>query len=291
MGRIEEAVRKLQRAAALQPTRGNDAPMPEPPRLGTVVEPAPDDEQKRIQVDLAELRRNELLAPDTDARRLEEQYRAIKRPLLRNADARREPAVARGNVLMVASALSGEGKTFTCVNLCLSIAREKDWDVVLVDADCSKPQLTRLFSSEQERGLLDLLRDPAATFDSAVMSTDIPGFSFMPAGTAGSDASELLASKRMDDLCAELATHPARMVVFDSSPLLLTSEAAALAAHVGQIAFVVRANETSQQAVLAAIEKLDRSKAVGCILNRTYGSGLASGADEYGYASYGTYGG
>jgi exopolysaccharide/PEP-CTERM locus tyrosine autokinase len=290
MGRIEDALKKLQRAGT-PPSARTAVAAPEPPRLGTVVTQAPEYEGKRIAVDLEQLRQSELLVPDADQRRLAEQYRAIKRPLLRNADSHREPKLARGNLLMIASALAGEGKTFTCVNLCFSIAQEKDWSVVLVDADCSKPHLTRLFSAEAEPGLLDLLRNPDASFDSFVMATDIPGFSLLPAGTLGSDASELLASKRMDAICAALAANSSgRMIVFDSSPLLVSSEAAALAHHVGQIAFVVRANETPQQAVLAALEKLDPQKAVGCILNRTYGTGLGFGTDGYGYEAYGTYG-
>lgn len=287
MGRIEDAVRKLQQARARTDRLRDEVPT-DAARLGTVVD-APEYAGQLIEIDVDVLRRSELLAPDTETRRLEEQYRAIKRPLLRNADPRRAPIVARGNLLMVASALAGEGKTFTCVNLCLSIAREKDWDVVLVDADCSKPQLTRLLSLEGQPGLLDLLRDPGMDFQSVVMPTDIPGFAFVSAGTEGVDASELLASKRMDDLCASLALGRGRMVVFDSSPLLLTSESAALAAQVGQITLVVRANETPQQAVMAAIEKLDRDKAVACILNRSISSGLGLGSTD-GYGSYGAYG-
>jgi len=293
MGRIEEAVRKLQRAGSVQPSTQDQSKDIEPPRLGTMVEPALGSEEMRIDVDLGELRRNELIAPDSDERRLHEQYRAIKRPILRNAGPNRDPVVPRGNILMVASALPGEGKTFTCVNLCLSIAREKDWEVVLVDADCNKPHLTRLFSSEGVPGLLDLLRTPGAQFDAYVLPTNIPGFSFMAAGTSAGtgDASELLASRRMDDICSALSAKRGRMIVFDSSPLLLTSEAAALAAHVGQIAFVIRANNTPQGAVLAALERLDHDKAIGCILNRSYGSGPGyPGADGYGSAAYGTYG-
>jgi Mrp family chromosome partitioning ATPase len=92
----------------------------------------------------------------------------------------------------------------------------------------------------------------------------------------------------MDDLCAALAVAGTdRMIVFDSSPLLLTSEAVALATHVGQIALVVRASETPRPAVLAALDKLDSEKAIGLILNRAYGTGLGLESDGYGYPDYG----
>lgn len=274
MSRIEEALQKLQARSsrgAAQPT----------PRLATLEPREHAYAGRRIIVDSAQLRANGLLALDAEERQLAEQYRAIKRPLLRNADPSVDPPLARANLLMVASALPGEGKTFTCVNLCLSIARERDWTVVLVDGDCSKPHLTRLFAAESEPGLIDLLRDPALSFDALVMPTDVPGLSLLPAGSRDLRASELLASKRMDDLCSALSSADAgRIVVFDSSPLLVTTEAPALAAHVGQIAVVVSANETGREAVMTSLEKLDPAKAIACILNR---HAEAGDSDPYGY--------
>jgi exopolysaccharide/PEP-CTERM locus tyrosine autokinase len=287
VGRIEDALHKIQNAGRRPGSEATRAAAPET-RLASVVAREHEYTGKRIVVDVAELAKNGLLAPGPDERRLAEQYRVIKRPLVRNASAARDPPLPRGNLLMVASALAGEGKTFTCVNLCLSIARERDWDVVLVDADCSKPHLTRLFAAEQERGLIDLLRDPSLRFESVVMPTDVPGLSLLPAGTRDEHASELLASKRMDELCASLAAAAGRIIVFDSSPLLLTSEAGAVAMEVGQIVVVVRANETPRGAVLAALEKLDSSKAVACILNQGYGS--LPGLEYGGYGDYGDYG-
>lgn len=274
MSRIEDALQKLQ-------SRSPRAPAPST-RLATLEPRQHAYAGRRIIVDPAQLRANGLLALDAEERRLAEQYRAIKRPLLRNADPHLDPPLERGNVVMIASALAGEGKTFTCVNLCLSIARERDWTVVLVDADCSKPHLTRLFAAESEPGLIDLLRDPTLTLDALVMPTDVPGFSLLPAGTRDPRASELLASRRMDELCGALsAGDAARMVIFDSSPLLLTTEAVALSAHVGQIAVVVRANETRREAVAAALERLDEAKAISCILNRHAEGG--EHPDGYGY--------
>ena len=118
------------------------------------------------------------------------------------------------------------------------------------------------------------------------MPTDIPGLSLLPAGSHDPHASELLASRRMDELCATLSAEGAgRMIVFDSSPLLLTTEAAVLASRVGQVVVVVRANATPQHAVLAALEKLDPEKAIGCVLNQT--SGTTQLDSSYGYYGYG----
>jgi len=271
-----EEMRAVSRRQAAKPAK----------RLGTVALASTRMAVSRIVIDPDQLRANGLLAPGEDERRLAEQYRAIKRPLLWNADASLQPVVPLGNLVVVASALSGEGKTFTCVNLCLSIARERDWSVVLVDADSSKPHLTRLFSAEHEAGFIDLLRDPGLSFEDLVMPTDVPGLSLLPAGSNDADASELLSSRRMKELCMKLSLADAgRMIVFDSSPLLLTTEAIALASQVGQILMVVLASSTPQQSVLAALEKLDPEKAINCVLNKTSGSDLS---DSYGY--YGNYG-
>ncbi len=282
MSRIEDALRKIQsHTQRFAPRQTSQAT-----RLAALVPREYAYSGQRIAFDSSQLRANGLLAPNSDERRLAEQYRVIKRPLLRNAEPNLELPVPRGNLVAVASALSGEGKTFTCLNLCLSIARERDWSVVLVDGDCSKPHLTRLFAAEKQPGLIDLLRDSTQSFEAVVMPTDVPGLSLLPAGSHDVHASELLASRRMDDLCAKLSSQdPCRMIVFDSSPLLLTSEAAVLASKVGQIVVVVRASETPQSAVLAAIEKLDHTKPIGCVLNQSWGAGEIS--EGYGNYAYG----
>lgn len=284
MSKIQDALRGMQ-AISKKPATAPKITVPDK-RLATVMPREHGYGGNRIVVDPAQLRTNGLLAPGADERRLSEQYRAIKRPLLANADPSLQSVLPLGNLLMVASALSGEGKTFTSVNLCLSIARERDWSVVLVDADSSKPHLTRLFSAESEPGLIELLRNPEFLFEDLVMPTDIPGLSLLPAGAADVHASELLASRRMKELCQQISSSDAgRMIVFDSSPLLLTTEAIALASQVGQVLMVVRADSTEQQSVLAALDKLDPEKAINCVLNRTSG---ADRSESYGY--YGDYG-
>lgn len=285
MSKIQDALQEMQAQSKRRPKPTGPSTAPSK-RLATVVPCEHAYGGHRIVVDPDQLRANGLLAPDADERRLVEQYRAIKRPLLINADASQRSVLPLGNLIMVGSALSGEGKTFTCVNLCLSIARERDWSVVLVDADTSKPHLTQLFSAESEAGFTDLLHESKYSFEDVVMPTDIPGLSLLPAGSHKLDASELLASRRMKELCKELSTTDVnRIIVFDSSPLILTTEAAALASQVGQIVMIVRADSTPQQSVLAALEKLDPEKATNCVLNQTSGSDTS---DSYGY--YGDYG-
>ena len=279
MSKIEDALHQMKSVSK----RSTTTPVK---RLATVVSREHQYGGHSIVVDRDQLRAHGLLAPGTDERRLADQYRAIKRPLLGNADPSQRAVLPLGNLLMVASALSGEGKTFTCINLCLSIARERDWGVVLIDADSSKPHLTRLFSAEREAGFMDLLRDPRLSFEDLVMPTDIPGLSLLPAGAHDANASELLASRRMKDFCLQLSSADvSRMIVFDSSPLLLTTEANALASQVGQVVMVVKADSTPPQSVLDALEKLDPEQAINCVLNQASGAGMS---ESYGH--YGSYG-
>jgi exopolysaccharide/PEP-CTERM locus tyrosine autokinase len=171
---------------------------------------------------------------------------------------------------MIASAMPGDGKTFTSINLALSFAMEKDLSVVLVDADVAKAHLSRTFGVHNELGLMDLLRDEQLDVESLILPTDVPGLSILPAGKAIDTANELLASSRMEQIANQITVrYPNRIVLFDSPPLLITQEAMALSAVVGQIVMVVRAGVTPQSAVLDAIELLGEGKSVGLVLNQT----------------------
>ena len=188
---------------------------------------------------------------------------------------------------MITSAVPGEGKTFTCVNLSLSLAREADWRVLLVDGDVAKGHLTSLLGLTGEVGLLDLLRNPNMPIEEAIVASDIQGVSFLPSGKPDQHATELLASNRMASVMAALQAQPGTIVLFDSPPLLLTTESAALASHMGQVVVVVKAGHTTQQQVQGAVSKLEPDKAVSLILNQAGAEG-SSKADQYG--GYGYYG-
>ena len=211
-----------------------------------------------------------LLPPTHQERELAQQFRHIKRPLINNALGRGVVPIPQGNLVMVASAVPGEGKTFTSVNLALSMRLEEDVTVLLVDGDVVSPRISRILGVENEPGLLDVVRDPGVSVGSAILATDVPGLSFLPAGRPDANPTELLASTRMRDVVALLAGHDAtRLVLFDSAPLLLTTESHALAQVVGQILVVVRADLTPQHVVLDALETLGEGKPVFLVLNQS----------------------
>lgn len=292
MSLVERALKKLQesRKPDAGAPRANRVEAPTPttaapaaPRGERPMEPV--QTTRVIHVDREALRRIELMPPASYERQIASQYQHIKRPLVASVLARDPELGATPHIIMVASALPGEGKTFTSINLALSLALEKDVEVLLVDADVRKPHVSRILGMDQEKGLIDLLTDNSLHASQVILRTDVPNLSVVPAGQCMDTATELLASERMSDLAAQLAAPDGRRIVlFDSPPLLMSTESIALAASAGQVVLVVRAEVTAQQAVKDAIATLPESKRVSLVLNQT--STPPSGG-YYGYGSYG----
>jgi protein-tyrosine kinase len=224
---------------------------------------------RTIHVDRNALRRTGLLPPESQGHELGTQYRVIKRPLLLNAFGPQNPGAASARIIMVASALPGDGKTFSCINIALSLALEREYSVVLVDGDAIKPEISRRFGMKNEPGLLDLLDDPTRPVESLIYPTDVPRLSMLPAGRQSDSSGELIASGRLREVCQSLVDKfPKRIVLFDSSPILVTSEARVLAAVAGQVVLVVKAGFTPQQAVKDAVEALGADKNIYLVLNQ-----------------------
>jgi receptor protein-tyrosine kinase len=228
-----------------------------------------------------------LVTPSDMEHLIAEELRVIKRPLVLNADSA-NASLENGNLIMIGSALPGSGKTFISFNLAASIANEVDWTVLLIDADVSRPTLSRAFGLGDAPGLINLLENDGTSLADYVFPTSHPRLHFLPAGPPRTQAKELLSSQRMRQLVAQLNERSERrIVVFDSPPLLLTSEARVLASYVGQIVVVVEAGVTPRRSLLEAIEMLDPSKAINLVLNKNR---QLLGVGDYHYAGYETYG-
>jgi receptor protein-tyrosine kinase len=260
----EGAVRELAAAqsAAVAP-RGDGvvAPARAPSTAGR--------EQRRVDIDLERLKARGFVTPDAPKSQIADEFRVIKRPIIRNA--RRVPGatIRNGNLIMVTSALPREGKTFTAVNLALSMAMEIDTTVLLVDGDVAHPELPNILGTPGAPGLLELLTHDDLDVSDTIVRTNIDNFSVLPAGAHHRRATELLASEQMTTVLRELATRYAdRIVIFDSPPLLPTTEARALAAHMGQIVMVVAADSTRQHAVNLALETIEDCEIVLMMLNK-----------------------
>ena len=185
---------------------------------------------------------------------------------------------------MVTSSLSGEGKTFTSINLAMSMAMEMEKSVLLIDADVAKPEVSTRLGVQAKAGFTEVLSGQMRLKD-VLIKTDVPNLILLPAGHRHVKATELLASAAMRDLAEELATrYSDRIIIFDSPPLLMTTEARVLAALMGQIVVVVEESRTPQPVVKEALGMLDSCEVVGLVLNKSKRPG---GADYYGGYGYG----
>lgn len=219
---------------------------------------------------------------------VEDEYRRIKRPLLSNAFGKTSSLVDNGNLILVTSSVPGEGKSYTAVNLALTMALERDHTVMLVDGDVVRRGLSKLFGMESRPGLIDALEDDYYTIGDAMVRTDIDRLVIVPAGRKHEYVTELLASHKMETLVNEIATrYPDRIVIFDAPPILPTPQTQVLAGLVGQVVFVVESTRTAQATVEEALELIPDEVATGLILNKSEG---ISGRGGYFYGHYGTYG-
>lgn len=234
-------------------------------------------------VDRAMLAERGMIVPGAPIGPLAEEFRLVKRHLL---GLRRLIAdAAKARTALVCSARPGDGKTFCAINLALSVAAERDTDVLLVDADFAKPDVCRrLGLPEDARGLLDALDDAGLDPEGLVVRTDVPGLSVLPAGTRTTADTELLASARTRAVVARLLeADDKRVILFDSPPALAASPASVLATLVGQVLLVVRADRTAEGEVRDAVGLLDGCERVELLLNAvSFAPGGRRFGDYYG---------
>ena len=248
---------------------------------------APPVVSRRVELDLQALASIGIVMPSSRRSLTGDQYRVIKRPLILNAMGKGAAAIAHGNLIMVTSALAGEGKTFTALNLAMSIAAELDHTVMLVDADVPRPSISRMLEALQQPGsapapgLLDVL-EGRVDLSGALLKTNVDKLTLLPSGTFHRSATELLASDAMGQLLDEMATrYPDRIIVFDSPPLLVTTEARVLASRMGQIVIVVQAGKTLQSDVQYALGTIESCPVRLLLLNQV--RAVPEGSYSYGY--------
>lgn len=226
---------------------------------------------KQVDLNLHRLGETGYLIPGRERSQLEEEFRIIKRPLLKNATGQSAAPVNRANLIMVTSALPGEGKTYTSINLAISLAMELDHTVLLVDADVVRPSVLDRLGLPASPGLLDILTQPDLDLADVMLKTNIPKLTLLPAGSAAGvvNTTELLASGAMEALLTDLAqTYSDRIIVFDAPPLLPSTESRVLATHMGQIVVVVEADRTPKTSVAQAFNTLEACPVVMSVLNK-----------------------
>lgn len=240
--------------------------------------------QAVIDIDQQLLVEQGMVRLSSKASRINEEFRSIKRKLLHNAFGPAREAHPNGNMIMVSSPNPDEGKTFTSINLALSMAFEKDKTVLLIDADVLKPSVTQYLGISQRAGLMEYLTGEVDSVSDIIYPTSIPNLRLMPAGMPHDLSTELLASEKMRTLTAELATrYSDRVVVMDCPPLLGINETVVLSGLVGQALVVVQQDKTKLASVKQAVSQLDENLAVGFVMNKAIRKTFSQYGYGYGY--------
>ncbi|MEZ5825072.1 MAG: TIGR03016 family PEP-CTERM system-associated outer membrane protein [Geminicoccaceae bacterium] len=239
-----------------------------------------------LHIDPAHLRAHGFIDPRGDRSLLAEEMRVVKRPLL--AHAMMQEGGSRDRIILVTSARPGEGKTFSSINLALSLAQERDARVVLIDAD------TTMRGAEQALGLnipgpglTEYLLGDGVSLAEILHRTNIPHLTFIGAGKVGNGNPELYASRRMAKVVESLLRADERLIiVIDAPPVLATSEALALAPLAGQTLFVVEAGATARDVVEQAVEQIAEQTDVQLMLNKATAGRAQGNYSYYYYADY-----
>jgi receptor protein-tyrosine kinase len=239
-----------------------------------------------VELDFQALQNSGFLTPESERSLLAEEYRVIKRPIVRAAIDFQKVAGGRDNAVLVTSSRPEEGKTFTAINLAMSIAAEHDFHVLLIDGDMRRRGMSKAFGLSERTGLMDVLDGGAVSLPDAILRTNVPRLSILPAGRSAAAPTEILASEKMRNIVSDIThRYRDRFIIFDSPPVLAASEPGVLAGYVGQVIMVVRANETTKQAVAESLDLIESCSNVNFVLNSATSSARR---DRFGY--YGNYG-
>ncbi len=288
MSTIEKALDKLGQAAAAEPVPANPATEPADTLVNAQAAQAAVADNKTasqfINIDLDSLSKRNFVAKATERKLIYEEYRVIKRKLINNAFGPLSSSLKNPNLILVSSSRPGEGKTFTSVNLALSIALEQDKTVLLVDADVLRPNVSRTLEISVPRGLTDYLSSDSVDVTDIMYSTNVERLKLIAAGKPHHLSTELLASDKMAALVDEFASrYPDRIVIFDAPPLLGVNETSVLAGMCGQAVIVLEENKTKLNELEKAISMLPPDLATGFVINKAHYSRDKGYGYGYGY--------
>lgn len=189
----------------------------------------------------------------------------------------------QATVLMVTSALAGEGKTLTTANLALTLSESFKQSVLIIDADLRRPAMHQVFAASNDTGLADALADEAQPTKPRAIRLS-PTLTLLPAGRTGVDPTAVLSSSEMKALIED-ALKEFTWVILDTPPIALLSDARLLATTVDSAVLVVQAERTPFDAVQIAIGEIGRERIIGVVLNqaKALDSRLEYGAYQYGH--------
>ena len=281
----QRAARPQPQAAAAAMPEAEAAPQPRRQRRAAP-QPESTAHSRQVNIDRGALRQHGIALPSAGRSRIAEEFRIVKRQIVAKFldEVDGDPEAARNRVIMVTSAKPGEGKTFAAINLALSIASEQDLKVLLIDLDTRSHAMQDMMGIPAGRGLTDLLSNPDVDFADVVLRTNMPNLAIMPAGHPDNRGPELLSSKRTREMFEEMTQrYSDRFIIFDAPSCLASSDPATLASIVGQVVFVVEADQTQQEEVESALSLVRSCPNISLLLNKVRNSAT----DQFGsYSNY-----
>ncbi len=263
-----------QRRQQQQPQQQAPRPRPVQPDHATA-------HSRQVSIDRAALRSHGISLPSAGRSRVAEEFRIIKRQIVSKYlhEVETNAEAQRNRVIMVTSAKPGEGKTFAAINLALSIASEQDLKVLLIDLDTRNHAMQEMMGIPAGRGLTDLISNPDVDFADVVLRTNMPNLAVIPAGNPDNRSPELLSSKRTREMFREMTQrYSDRFIIFDAPSCLASSDPSTLAGLVGQVMFVVEADQTQQEEIEAALALVRNCPNISLMLNKV----RASATDQFG---------
>jgi exopolysaccharide/PEP-CTERM locus tyrosine autokinase len=265
---MADSIGLIERAAARLRQQEAREPIPQP--LGAPADTAPVGLEPQLTLDRGRLASFGVAIPSNARSRTVEEFRLVKRNLITawsQSDLINDPATSR--IIMITSARPGEGKTFSALNLALAFASEHDVKALLVDVDTQHPGLPKILGFPSDKGIVDVLTGNLGVTE-ALIQTSLPNLMILPAGRGGPHVPELLSSRQMGVLLAELTRRlPDHYIIIDTPPCMASSDAAALAPLVGQIVFIVEAHSTQQAEIEAGLSMLSSCPRISLLLNKS----------------------
>lgn len=274
----------LRRAATPERTPSRDTSAGSRPVLLAAPSPL---ERTRPAIDQAVLERAGMIEWSKGRSRASEEFRIIQSQILRVAFEEGPDGTSHGNLIMVTSARPGEGKSFAALNLAMSIARQRDHDVLLIDTDSKVQSVGRCLGLIDTPGLLDLAADPGLAADELLVPTAFEKLAILPLGSQPERSDELFATRQMAQVIHDLGRRYAdRVVILDTAPCLASSDPSTLAPIVGQIVLVVQAGHTQRPEVEAALDLIQSCPVISLLLNKVqHASSHTFGAYPSSYSS------
>ena len=238
-------------------------------------------------ISLDTLERAGMVVARTKRTRISEEYRIVVGRVM--LALRNEPeGGGMHNLVLFTSALPGEGKSFSALNLAGSLAQHGTEKVLLIDLDAKQMPLSAQLGVGDRIGLRDLIINPNLRHEDVILSTAVPNLSFMPIGTRVTEAMDATGVRPIPPTIARIARRfPKHIIILDAPPCLSTSDPHTIAPYVGQVVMVVEAERTQRAEVEAAIDLVRVCPTITILLNKVK---LTSSHSFGSYDYYGSYG-